>query len=95
MSKNDEWKAGYASLQVHPDATVHDALNDATELFQYASAIVGLLIDQAHDAVPINARKMAFALGGVNMLMRLGVQCVSHAHACVSLDRAAAMHAST
>lgn len=66
-------------------------LNDATKLLQYAGGLIDVLADMAHEAEAMNYRKMAFALEGTEVLTRLGVQCVSHAHEGLAMKRATTM----
>ncbi|NID16654.1 hypothetical protein [Luteibacter yeojuensis] len=94
MHTNDEWKA-IASLQIDPDTTTHDLLNSATELVQYAGGLIAMLAALVHEGEKIDSQNMAFALEGAEVLTKLGVQCVSHAHASVAMDRATAMRSST
>jgi len=63
-----------------PDATAHELMNDATELLQYARGLTGLLAELIYEADEVKCRDMAIALGAIQALTRMGLQCATQAH---------------
>ena len=63
-------------------------LNDATEFLQYARGITGLLVEALQDDEDFDKPRIRLALGAINALVVMGVQCASRAHLKMEWDRA-------
>jgi hypothetical protein len=70
------------------EAGVNALLNDATEFLQYARGITGLLVEALQDDEDFDKPRIRLALGAINALVVMGVQCASRAHLKMEWDRA-------
>lgn len=86
VTKNHISKYRHSSLQIDPESTSHELWNDGTELLRYARGLTAMLADLIHEADAVNCRKMAHSLEGIDVLMQLGLECATQAHACVTLE---------
>lgn len=70
----------WATYRVDPDATIHDLLNDATEMLQYSQNLIVMMRDALHEEEVSDRQCAAIALGAIAALTRMGVECLTLAH---------------
>jgi hypothetical protein len=78
---------GEGSFCLDEEAGVNALLNDATEFLQYARGITGLLVEALQDDEDFDKPRIRLALGAINALVVMGVQCASRAHLKMEWDR--------
>jgi len=71
---------GEGSFCLDAEAGINALLNDASEFLQYARGVTGLLVESLHDDEIPDRQRVLLALGAIDALVVMGVQCASRAH---------------
>jgi hypothetical protein len=68
------------TLVAHPDASVHELMNGATEWLQYAQRLTGFMSEVIENADELQAKEVANALMVIDALLRRGLDFALQAH---------------
>jgi hypothetical protein len=83
---NENGTVRRARYYIDPDASAHELLNNAAELFQYARGLTELLAEFVHESDTVDCRRMALSLDAVAALTQMGAHCAAEAHARLTWD---------